>query len=81
MRRAANPQPALGAAIRELRDKRGLTQEALAHEADITAGHLSMIERGHANPSWGAVGALAKALNVSMGDLAKLADKFAAAEK
>ena len=81
MRRAANPQPALGAAIRQLRDKRGLTQEALAHQADITVGHLSMIERGYANPSWGAVRALADALNVSMTDLAKLADKFLTAEK
>lgn len=41
MRRAAKPQPALGAAIRELRAKRGLTQEALAQEAEITVGHLS----------------------------------------
>lgn len=81
MRRAANPQPALGAAVRQLREKRGLTQEALAHEADLTVGHLSMIERGHANPSWGAARALARALNVSMTDLAKLADKFLAAEK
>lgn len=67
--------------MRELRDKRGLTQEALAHQADITVGHLSMIERGHANPSWGAVRALADALDISMTDLAKLADKFLAAEK
>jgi transcriptional regulator with XRE-family HTH domain len=71
MRRAADPQPALGAAIRELREKRGLTQEALAHEAQITAGHLSMIERGHANPSWGAAVAIAKALSVSIAELAR----------
>lgn len=76
MRRAANPQPALGAAVRQLRGERGLTQEALAHDADITAGHLSMIERGLANPSWGAVRAIAKALSVSVADLAKLADRF-----
>jgi transcriptional regulator with XRE-family HTH domain len=76
MRRAANPQPALGAAVRQLRGERGLTQEALAHDADITAGHLSMIERGLANPSWGAVNALAKALGVSVADLAKLADRI-----
>lgn len=74
MRRAANPQPALGAAIRELRAKRNLTQEALAHEADITVGHLSTIERGHANPSWGAVAAIAKALGVSLVDMARRAE-------
>lgn len=74
MRRAANPQPALGAAIRELRKERGMTQEALAHEAKITVGHLSMIERGHANPSWGAVRAIAEALAVSVSALANAAE-------
>lgn len=76
MRRAANPQPALGAAVRQLRGERGLTQESLAQNADITAGHLSMIERGLANPSWGAVKGIANALGVSIADLAKLADRL-----
>lgn len=75
MRAAAKPQPALGAAIRELRTKRGLTQETLAHEAEITVGHLSTIERGHANPSWGAVVAIAEALDVSISSLAKSAER------
>lgn len=75
MRRAAKPQPALGAAIRELRDKRGITQEALAQEAEITVGHLSMIERGHANPSWGAVVDIAEALEVSIAELAKRSER------
>jgi DNA-binding XRE family transcriptional regulator len=71
MRRAAKPQPALGAAIRELRRERGITQEALAHQAELTVGHLSMIERGHANPSWGAVVGLANALGVTVAELAQ----------
>lgn len=75
MRRAAKPQPALGAAIRELRTKLGITQEALAQEAEVTVGHLSMIERGHANPSWGAVVDIAEALNVSIAELARLTEK------
>jgi transcriptional regulator with XRE-family HTH domain len=75
MRRSNNPQPALGAAIRELRAKRGMTQEALAQNAGITVAHLSGIERGHANPSWGAVVAIAEALGSSMGEIGKLADK------
>jgi transcriptional regulator with XRE-family HTH domain len=75
MRRAAKPQPALGAAIRELRTKRGVTQETLAQEAEVTVGHLSMIERGHANPSWGAAVAIAEALDVSIAGLAKLSER------
>lgn len=69
MRRSDQPQPALGAAIRQLRQKRGLTQEELAHEADITTGTLSLIERGQANPTWATVSAIAQALEVSLRQL------------
>jgi len=75
MRRSSKPQPALGAAIRELRDKKGMTQEAVAQSAGITVAHLSGIERGQANPSWGAVTAIADALGSSMAEVGKLADK------
>lgn len=71
MRRSTNPQPALGTAIRELRDKKGMTQEAVAQSAGITVAHLSGIERGQANPSWAAVVAIAQALDVSMLAVAK----------
>ncbi len=74
MRRSENPQPALGEAVRQLRSKRGLTQEALAHGAEITTGTLSLIERGLANPTWGTVRAIAAALEISMGELGKNAD-------
>jgi len=74
MRRSDQPQPALGKAIRQLREKCSLTQEALAQDAGVTVGHMSMIERGHSNPTWGTVKGIAKALGVSMGDLAKFAD-------
>lgn len=74
MRRSEQPQPALGSALRELRTKRGLTQEGLAQRADITTGTLSLIERGQANPTWGTVTGIAAALEVSMGQLGKLVD-------
>lgn len=75
MKRSARPQPSIGAAIRELRTKRGLTQEALAAEAGTTLSTLSVIERGLANPSWATVGDIAAGLGVSISDLAKLAEK------
>ncbi len=78
MRRSDQPQPALGKAIRQLRDKRGMTQEALAHAAGVTVGHLSMIERGHSNPTWATVRAVAAALDVSMVELTRVADTFEA---
>ncbi len=75
MRHSERPQPALGKAIRQLRQKRGLTQVALGEKAGITGRSLSLIERGHANPTWGTVKSIAEALDVSMGELGRLADK------
>ncbi len=76
MRRSDQPQPALGEAIRQLRQKRGITQEDLAHDADITTGTLSLIERGHANPTWGTVKGIVAAIGVSMEELGRLVDRL-----
>jgi len=77
VRHSDRPQPGLGKAIRQLREKRRLTQVALGAEAGITGRSLSLIEQGNANPKWATVRDIAAALGVSMGDLANLADKFA----
>ncbi len=71
MRRSDQPQPALGKAIRQLREERGMTQEALAHVAGVTVGHLSTIERGHSNPTWATVKDIAAALDANIAELAK----------
>lgn len=78
MRRSDQPQPALGKAIRQLRDKRGMTQEALAHAAGVTVGHLSMIERGYSNPTWATMKAIAQALDDTLASLAGLAERLEA---
>lgn len=66
-------QLALGRAIRELRDKQGRSQEAVAAEAGITRNMLSLIERGEGNPSWTTFRGIAGALGISISELAKLA--------
>ena len=71
----AEPQPELGAVIRELREKRRVSQENLAHDAGVTTGTLSSIERGRSNPTWATVRAIADALEVSMGKLVSLVDR------
>lgn len=81
MRHSDRPQPALGKAVRQLREKRGATQDSLSAEAGITERTLSLIESGNANPKWATVADIANALGVSMGQLGKLADKLAASEK
>lgn len=78
MRRSDQPQPALGKAIRQLRGERGMTQEALAQEAGITVGHMSMIERGHSNPTWATVKAIETALDSTLIKLVSLVEKFEA---
>jgi transcriptional regulator with XRE-family HTH domain len=75
MRRSDQPQPALGKAIRQLREERGMTQEALAQEAGITVGHMSMIERGHSNPTWATVHAIAKGMGKSMSDVVRCEER------
>jgi transcriptional regulator with XRE-family HTH domain len=69
------PQPALGRAIRRLREEKGLTQEAVAHDAGITTATLGVIERGLSNPTWATVKATAKALGISMIEIARETEK------
>jgi len=75
-----NPQSqlALGEAIRKLRHKEGTSLETLAAEAGITRNMLSLIERGEGNPSWVTVRGIAKALGLSVAELAKAAEKLEA---
>lgn len=75
MSASSNPQPALGAAIRALRIKKEAKQQAVAEAAGITVAHLSKIERGLTNPTWGTVEAIAESLDFSMVDVAKAAEK------
>lgn len=70
------PQPALGEAIRLLREKRGLTQERLAQDAGVTTGTISLLERGQSNPAWGTIRAIAVGLGVEVVEVARLAAKF-----
>lgn len=75
MSASSNPQPPLGAAIRALRIKKEAKQQAVAEAAGITVAHLSKIERGLTNPTWGTVAAIAEALGVSMVEIARAAER------
>ena len=75
MRQSRRSQPGLGNAVRRLREKRELTQEDLAEAAGITVRTLSQLETGNANPTWATAGDIARALGVSIADLAKLSER------
>lgn len=71
----------LGAAIRDLRTGRRLSIEALALAADMHITYLSRIEREIRNPSWEKLCSLADALDVSIAELARHAERVARARR
>jgi transcriptional regulator with XRE-family HTH domain len=57
--------------IRELRNKKGISQEKLARLADVSYNTIVKIEAGESiNPSFRTMSGIAKALDVSLDDLA-----------
>lgn len=59
----------LGKNIRTLRNARGLSQEALAQDAQITQSHLGCIERGRGNPTVETLFSICNALQVDIAEL------------
>jgi transcriptional regulator with XRE-family HTH domain len=59
----------LGQNVRRLREEKGWSQEAYAHEAGIHRTYVSDIERGARNPTIMVVEKLAKPLGVEAGTL------------
>jgi transcriptional regulator with XRE-family HTH domain len=64
---------ALGAAIRATRKERGISQEELAHLSAVDRSYMSSIERGAQNPGIMLILSIARALGVSLSDLASRA--------
>ena len=59
----------VGRRLRDLRQRRGLTQRALARECDLSANAIGLIERGESSPSVSTLHRLALALDVPIADL------------
>ncbi len=59
-----SPSAAFGVVLRELRQERNLSQEALALEADLQRNYISLIERGVNQPTITTIFKLAAALGV-----------------
>lgn len=68
-------QKAFGAAVRAVREDRGLSQEGLGFECDLDRTYVSGIERGVRNPTLAVILRLAKGLGVKPGDLVLRADR------
>ena len=62
-------QAQFGNKIRQLREKRDVSQEELAHIAGLNRTYTSDLERGKRNPTLQNINNLANALNVSLKEL------------
>ncbi len=70
----------VGKAIREAREEKGLSQEALSSFAGIGRIHLSAIERGHRKPTLETFFRLSEALDMPASDLVKRIEQELAKE-
>ena len=64
-----------GQRIRELRLRKGLSQEELAFRTGVHRTYLGGIERGERNPALKNIAAIAKALNITLSELFSFQDK------
>lgn len=67
---------ALGAAIQQMREAAGLSQEALAHASDVHLTQIGGMERGVRNPSYSTLMRVALALGSQVGEVTTLADEI-----
>lgn len=63
---------AVGQAIRDLRKKRGLSQDVLSGLAGIGRTHLTMIESGTKQPNFETIWKIAQALDMPASELVRL---------
>lgn len=61
----------LGDRIRTLREKQGLSQEALGDKADLHRNYISRLELAQRNPTYTTLLKIANALSISIVDLIK----------
>ena len=66
-----NVKKDFGNKVKELRKLKGISQEQLAHDADLDRTYIPSIEKGERNVSLLVIYKLAKALDVSICELFK----------
>ncbi|WP_237168269.1 helix-turn-helix domain-containing protein [Paracoccus shandongensis] len=70
---------AFGEALRDARGQAGLTQEELAHRADVSVRFISFLETGKRQPSLSALAAVSLGLGMQMSNLVMEVEKRLAA--
>jgi transcriptional regulator with XRE-family HTH domain len=64
----------LGFVLRQLREKEGLSQEALAARAGLHRTYIGGVERGERNPSFESISRMLKGLSASWTKLGRALD-------
>ena len=64
-----------GEKVREIRKEKGLSQEELAHKADLHRTYIGMIERAEKNITLINIEKIANALNIELKELLATNDK------
>ncbi len=59
----------IGAKVKEIRSKRGITQDQLSERMDINSKYLSSIERGKENPTLNTLIKLSQSLEVNLDEI------------
>ena|GEM_PF-477246 len=67
--KAVDKKQLIGARIKEVRNKKGLTQEQLSEKMEINPKYLSSIERGNENPTLNTLIKLSESLEVDLGEI------------
>jgi transcriptional regulator with XRE-family HTH domain len=67
---------AVGLALRKIRTQRGVSQEELAHRADLDRTYVSGIERGRRNPTVESLVSIAEALGLRLSRLITVAEQI-----
>jgi transcriptional regulator with XRE-family HTH domain len=68
------PEVAFGIVLRKLRHRQALSQEALAHKADMERNYVSLLELGRNSASVKMIFKLAQALDVSVAEFMGLVE-------
>ena len=59
----------IGVRIKDIRNRKGFTQEELAEKIDINPKYLSSIERGKENPTLNTLIKLSESLDITLNDI------------
>jgi transcriptional regulator with XRE-family HTH domain len=74
MRKKATVEQVFGGVLRELRNRSGKTQEAVAFDAGLDRTYISMLERGLRQPSLETVLLLSRGLGIAASEIVAIVE-------